>query len=200
MPNWCTNTATFEHDDEEILQSLVDAFNCGQTMNTFWPCPQELKDTTAGYVGDEEKQKELEKKQAENVKKYGSPHWYDWCCDNWGVKWDFGRDQSSGEPEAKIEENDGKKYVKLSFSTAWAPPISFYDFMCRNLGFRIRAYYFEPGMGFVGTSHDGQEHTINIRELTQEWLEDHVPAKLCEEFNLYEYAAQAEEFEREHND
>ena len=200
MPNWCMNTAMFEHDDEEMLQSIVDAFNSGRTMEKFWPCPQELKDTVAGYVGDEEKQKELEQKQAENVKKYGSPHWYDWCCDNWGVKWDFGRDCDSGDPPAMIEEHDGKKCVKLSFSTAWAPPLGFYNFMCRNLGFRIRAYYFEPGMGFVGTSHDGGEHTINIRELTQDWLEDHVPAKLCEEFNLYEYAAQAEEFEREHND
>lgn len=197
MPNWCMNIATFENDNEAMLQRLVDAFNSGSTMTDFWPCPQELRDTVSGSLGaGTPEQAELEKKQQSNLEKYGTKDWYDWCVDNWGVKWDFGRDQSSGEPKAKIKTKNGKKCVELSFSTAWAPPLGFYGYLHDNFGFHVRAYYFEPGMGFIGTTRDGDENTINIREMTQDWLEDNVPEKLCRIFNLYEYAAQCEEDEK----
>lgn len=201
MPNWCMNVVTFENDDEALLHRLVDAFNNGATMNEFWPCPQELRDTVAGSLGaNTPEQAELEKKQRDNVAKYGFAHWYDWCCENWGVKWDFGRNKSEGDPKAEIKEKDGKKYVELSFSSAWAPPLGFYAHLHEHFGFRIKAYYFEPGMGFIGTSRGGEENTINIREMTQDWLAENVPEKLCQVFNLYEYAAQCEEAEQEFND
>lgn len=195
------NIATFEHDDETLLQRLADAFNAGRTMNEFYPCPQELRDTVAGSLGaGTPEQAELEQKHAANLQKYGATDWYDWCCENWGVKWDFGREQYDDAPQAKITNKNGKKCVEISFNTAWAPPIKFYEHMHDTFGFRIKAYYFEAGMGFIGTSRDGDENTINIREMTQDWLADNVPEKLCRMFNLYEYAAQCEEDEKEFQD
>jgi hypothetical protein len=195
MPNWCNNSVIITHPDRAELQRLVDAYNSGQTMQTMHPCPQELRDTVAGALADETAQKALEQRQQENIEKYGSPHWYDWCCDNWGVKWDFGR-ESPDCPAAEIQTaDDGSLYVTLGFDTAWAPPLGFYEHL-HTLGFHVKAYYFEMGMGFVGSSTNGNENTINIREFTQEWLSDNVPAKLCDTFNLYEYAAENEEAER----
>lgn len=43
-----------------------------------------------------------------NVKEYGSPTWYDWCCDNWGTKW--GACRFSCDKTTMI------------FDTAWATP------------------------------------------------------------------------------
>lgn len=200
MPNWCSNYATFEHEDEEMLQQLVDAYNRGGTMQELWPCPQELRDTTAGSVGNGEEQKALEKKQQENRDKYGDAHWYDWCVNHWGTKWDFGYDHHAGRTKAKIKEKDGRKFVKLGFDTAWSPPLGFYEYLHEHYGFRVKAYYFEPGMGFAGTSKNGSENTIDIREFTEEWLEDNMPEKLCRIFNMYELAAQMAEDEEEFNE
>lgn len=204
MPNWCMNHATFEHDDDALLQRLVDAFNSGSTMQEFWPCPQELRDTAAGYLGNTDAQKELEQKEVENVKKYGDKNWYDWCVNNWSTKWDFGRDQDvtlKNDPRrAVIAEKNGRKYVEIGFDTAWSPPLGFYEYMHTHHGFKVEAQYFEPGMGFVGTSKNGDDNTISIREFTQEWLKNNVPERLCEIFNLYEQAAECEAAEKELQD
>ncbi len=45
---------------------------------------------------DKEKQftsiNELGKQYVENIKKYNSPQWYDWCVKNWGTKWNVEED------------------------------------------------------------------------------------------------------------
>lgn len=42
----------------------------------------------------------------ENIEKYGAPTWYEWCCDNWGTKWNA--------YEADVCDNT------LYFFTAWS--------------------------------------------------------------------------------
>lgn len=194
MPNWCSNSVTFTHPDRTKLQQLVDAYNVGETMDKLFPCPTDLRDTVAGSMGHgTPEQAALEKKQAENIDNYGAKDWYDWCVDNWGTKWDFGRED--GRPPAEIKTDAaGEEYVELGFDTAWAPPLGFYAHLTAQ-GFRVKAYYFEGGMGFCGVWHDNLDDAIDIREFTQEWVADHVPAKICEVFNLYEEAAQMEEAE-----
>lgn len=200
MPNWCSNSVTVTHPDQKELQRLVDAYNAGETMQELFPCPCDLRDTRAGSFGQgTPEQTALEQKQADNIAKYGAKDWYDWCVDNWGTKWDFGRED--GQPSAEIKTNKaGEAYVELGFDTAWAPPLGFYAHLTAQ-GFRVKAYYFEGGVGFCGVWHDNVDDAIDIREFTQEWLADHVPAKICEVFNLYEQAAEMEATERtwEHN-
>jgi hypothetical protein len=196
MPNWCENFAIFEHPDIEMLRRLVAGFNAGATMTEFWPCPQALRDTVAGSVGDPEEQRALEEQHRQNTEQYGAAHWYDWCVNNWGTKWDFGYEKNGSHKKARITHHkNGKASVQLKFDTAWAPPFGFYAYMHDTHGFTVRAYYSELGMGFVGSSRNGSEDVINVKELTQDWLEDNVPDKICKIFNLYEYAAQHEENE-----
>lgn len=192
MPNWCNNVAIFEHENESILRELVAAYNDGATMQTLYPCPAELKDTMSGFLGaGTPEQAALEAKEQENMTRYGAKNWYDWCVENWGTKWDFGRDVEYNGNKAKIKKRkNGTKYVELSFDTAWGPPLGFYAHAHDTLGFEVRAYFFEPGMGFVGATHNGDENVINIREFDEEWLADNVPEKLCRMFNLYEIAAE----------
>ena len=193
MPNWCSNSVTFKHTDLNELQRLVDAYNDGETMQTMFPCPCALRDTTSGFLGKgTPEQAALEKQQAENLERYGAKDWFDWCVANWGTKWDFGRKDHHG-PAAEVKTKpDGTHYVELGFDTAWSPPIAFYVHLCDNRGFDIKAYYCEEGVGFCGVWHNGDDTLFDIREFTQEWLADHIPANICEAFNLYEQAAERE--------
>ena len=66
---------------------------------------------------------------------------YTWCVENWGTKWDI---SSSGSGEL-LDSNT----AQFSFDSAWAPPIEAYKKIC-DQGFEVTAYYYEPGVGFVG--------------------------------------------------
>lgn len=48
-----------------------------------------------------------------NYQKYGVADWYDWCCNNWGTKWDA--------CDASVCRNDPNA-ATISFQTAWAFP------------------------------------------------------------------------------
>lgn len=197
MPNWCSNSVTFKHTDKAELQRLVDAYNAGETMQQLFPCPCDLRETVAGFRGrGTPEQAALEQQQADNLAKYGAKDWYDWCVDNWGTKWDFGRDVDHNGPKAEIKTNNtGEHYVELGFDTAWTPPRGFYAHLV-DAGFDIKAYYLEEGCGFCGVWQDNIDDAFDIREFTQEWLADHVPANICAVFNMYEQAAEREETER----
>lgn len=144
MPNWCQNTATFRHEDPTQIDRIVDGLANERLFGEFLPCPKELLDM-GSPLSDAE--------QAEaNVEKYGAADWYQWCINNWGTKWDIGEEVDT---TTRIDENT----VKLSFDTAWNPPVNFYEHLAAELDFEIDAFYLEEGTGFVGkyTSTDGDE-------------------------------------------
>lgn len=79
----------------------------------------------------------------ENVAKYGSRDWYDWCSKNWGTKW--------GDCDTVLEDQEPAK-LKFRFNTAWSPPEPALDKMSKKwpmLKFSLR--YYECGMGFKGS-------------------------------------------------
>lgn len=48
-----------------------------------------------------------------NIQRYGFPDWYDWCCHNWGCKW------NACDSEVSEEE--------ISFETPWSPSMKIFE-------------------------------------------------------------------------
>ena len=48
-------------------------------------------------------------------------NWYDWCVDNWGVKWDASEPMFEDEPLFK-DESLGNPDLMVVFDTPWGPP------------------------------------------------------------------------------
>jgi hypothetical protein len=77
---------------------------------------------------------------------------YDAAVEKWGTKWDI--------TDAEVIDRN-ENTISASFSTAWAPPINFYDELMAQ-GFEVNAEYFEPGMAFVGRYIDGEDEEYEI--------------------------------------
>lgn len=130
MPNWCYNQFTVVHEDQQMIERFVKAVEENKLLNEFIPMPKELEDTTSPSRDTNE----------QLIEKYGYNNWYNWRIDNWGTKWDI----SSG---AVVELIGNEAFG--SFSTAWSPPIPFFEALT-DLGFDVNITYDEEGMGFLG--------------------------------------------------
>jgi len=161
MPNWCMNNLYISHSDPTKLQEFVDAYNSGKTCQHYLPVPE-------GYYEDDGP----------------NPRWYNWCCNNWGTKWDFGKDEYY-DP-AKIE--DGK--VVVSFNTAWSPPVQFYEKLV-ELDYNLRATYFEPGMAYCGIWDNGIDNYIEYGGIDDK--RDVIPVALWNEYGMDEFFEMMEE-------
>lgn len=184
MPNWCDNVATFEHDDPAQITRVAEAYNSGNMMTRFFPCPPVLRDTVSGFLGkDTPEQTALEEQEKTNLAIHGYRNWYDWAIGEWGTKWDVGREEYHDKVEPELPNT-----LTLSFQSAWAPPLGFYNKM-RDLGFRIKAHYFEPGVGFCGTYDNGdiKEYSIEVgNKKDLDKLEKKIPAELNDAFSIIE--------------
>ena len=181
MPNWCNNTVTISHTDPAMIERVREAFNKGALLQEFIPCPQDLIDTVSGYVPEQEA---LEAKQATNREKYGYATWYEHNINEWGTKWDVGAD---GQPAI---DNDTNTLV-LNFDSAWAPPIQAYEKLF-YMGFKILAYYYEPGMAFAGIFEDGQDEYYEYGGMNSDEIAEELPAELDECFCISEQVAEYE--------
>jgi hypothetical protein len=187
MPNWCNNNLTLTHEDPAMIKRAYDALERGEFLNEFIPVPADLQ-IVAGCVGDGDEQKELERKTAENVKKYGYGNWYDYCVGEWGTKWDVGQDGASDiHPDGKM--------LHTYFDSAWAPPVNAYDKLV-ELGFGVNAMYHEGGMGFAGIYDEHGDQEINLEGLSADDIERDYP-EIDEAFgiseSIREYEAENEE-------
>ena len=187
MPNWCNNNLILEHDDLEMLIRAKAALDRGEFLQEFIPVPQDLRDTVAGFVG-EDKQAAHQAQMDRNVALYGAKDWYDYCVSNWGTKWDCGEDGNTDiSPDGKT--------LHTGFDTAWSPPITAYERLL-DLGFRVKAMYYEPGMCFAGVWEDG------IDDCYSDWgdsqgAKDTLPQELDDCFGISESQA---EYEAENED
>lgn len=186
MPNWCSNIVNITHDDHTQLERARAAFARGGLLQEFIPCPDALRDTEAVYypAGHELKDAQ-EAREVANVEQYGYRNWYDWQVANWGTKWDIGSE-------------DGAELVgdvlQLTFDSAWAPPCDAYDRL-EAQGFRIEAYYYEPGMAFCGSWINGEDTEINI-PTTSALAEQVIPDEIDGMFGIVENMIQWEEEDR----
>ena len=187
MPNWCNNNLVLEHDDPAMIKRAFDALERGEFLNEFIPVPEDLK-IVAGSYGDPEEQKKLEEATARNVEVHGYGNWYDYCCGEWGTKWDVGEQGASDvHPEGKM--------LHTSFDSAWAPPVRAYEKL-EELGFRVEAHYYEGGMAFAGTYKDGYDDEVNLEGMSADDIErDHPELDEC--FGISE---SIREYERENEE
>jgi hypothetical protein len=186
MPNWCNNTLELAHKDPAMIVRARDAFNRGELLQEFIPVPESLH-IVAGCVSDEAEQAKLEADTARNMETIGYGNWYDYCVAEWGTKWDVGLDGSYGHA-VEIQE-DGR--LTLSFDSAWSPPVPAYEKLM-ELGFEVRAYYFEGGMMFAGVWEDGFDDYVELGGMTSDQIKDEIPEALDEMFGISESLAEYE--------
>ena len=186
MPNWCNNNITISHTDSAKLEALAEAVRKGEFCKHVIPVPEDLN-IVAGCVGGDEtpEQMELVRKTAENVEKYGFGNWYDYCVNKWGTKWDV--DAYEGE-NVKVENG----VLEFGFDSAWAPPIGVYEELVEQ-GFEVRAYYYEPGMAFVGKWEDGCDDGYDYGGTNSKTVRDVIGEELDDMFGISESMAEYED-------
>jgi hypothetical protein len=188
MPNWCNNGITLRHADPVMIERAAKALQEGKFLQEFIPCPQDLIDTVSGSMGkDTPEQAALEAKQAANVEKYGYTTWYEHNVNEWGTKWDVNSDN--------VEIADANT-VSASFDSAWAPPIRAYEQLMEQ-GFEIEAFYYEPGMAFVGKWADGIDEYYELGGEDSTTVRASIGEELDDYFAISEQMAQWEEENQE---
>jgi len=188
MPNWCNNNLTLTHDDPLMIERATKAFIDSRLLDEFIPIPPDLH-IVAGRVGDPEEQKALEQKELDNKIAHGYKNWYDFCVNEWGTKWDVGGDDSM---VTKLDSNS----VRMSFDSAWAPPTAAYERLL-DLGFGVKAYYYEPGMAFCGVFDADGDEGYDLSDMTSDQVKDEIPEDLDEMFAISETIAEYEDEENQ---
>ena len=187
MPNWCSNNLTLEHDDPAMIKRAYDALERGEFLQEFIPVPQDLKDTVAGSMSEDQREAH-EAQQKRNVEKYGYANWYDYCVAEWGTKWDVGSDGCQDiHPEGRM--------LHTSFDSAWSPPVNAYEKL-EQLGFRVNALFYEGGMAFAGEYSDGNCNDFSLEGMSADEIERDYPEldeAFCISESIREYEAENEE-------
>jgi len=173
MPNWCNNYLELTHDDPEMIARAKKAYADGRLLDEFVPVPKDLH-IVAGRVGDDNdpKQIELEAQEKANQEKYGYTTWYDFCVNEWGTKWDVGGDDG-------MLTEDGPNALRMSFDSAWAPPINAMEkFM--DQGFRVKLIYWESGMCFAGLFDENGDDFYELGGMTADEIAETINPEIDE--------------------
>jgi hypothetical protein len=154
MPNWSSNALIVKSNgskegerDLDVFMARVRATKEDETFrkglfNAFVPIDQNL---------------------------YMSEAWYDWCCENWGTKWEVSYNNITFVSDTHI-----------TFETAWAPPTKWLLTASKEFPRLIfELAYSEQGMAFAGvqTIQDGEilsEDEVNVgwQFDEEEWCEE----------------------------
>jgi len=187
MPNWCSNTVEICGSEEAVAAFVKAAkgshacyHNIGVLGSSPWPAHDEVRLTALTRVPAELDSDVQEfcfnalypvpedfrrfpyddgqaRRVGEAVGEERTHGGYKWQADHWGTKWDvsdvyFDYDQAS--------------FIILEFSTAWGPPISFFEKVCGDfpeLSFELT--FHEGGMGFAGKCTFDQGELVDEEEL-----------------------------------
>ncbi len=91
---------------------------------------------------------ELGKQYYENIKLYGVPHWYDWCCDHWGTKWNA-YDCTPVTPEERnlifLTAWDGVPEIVLEISKKYPDVEIEYKYADEDFGSNVGTIHFYDG-------------------------------------------------------
>lgn len=142
MPNWVRNrvsiTGTKENLDK-LWTRLVKSVELEKGfLETFKPMPEILHTFHTGsavVTGTDERVNIWRLIHSDVVKipddelaalkaTYGTASWYDWACDNWGVKWD---NKMSFSDADKIHISRGTRSISIDWDAAWSYPEPIYQ-------------------------------------------------------------------------
>jgi hypothetical protein len=158
MPNWCANNLTIEHEDRAKVMEFVHAYKQGKVCDHYLPVP---RDGNREFITDTNH----------------PDYWYTWCVNNWGTKWDIGSDNNEVHG---LHPTVVGNQATMTFDSAWSPPIGLYEKLV-ELGFKVEATYFEPGMAYCGLFQDGED------DYTEYTHKDMIPKRIWDEYNLSEF-------------
>jgi hypothetical protein len=119
------------HDDKTKVSDLY-RISAGDFFTFIFPPPIELCNKNT-----------LLNKQY-NLEEFGADSLRDWRVQNWTT----GAPHIFGENERTISEHGD--YMTMRFDTKIFPPIGIYEELEKQ-GYRVKAYFFEPGMAFCGS-------------------------------------------------
>lgn len=183
MPNWCNNHVTVEHDNPAKILGLLRAFRQGRMFQYIFPMPPDLlRDGAASFGGANAD--EYDRIRQENQERHGYPSWYEFALDRWGTKWDVGNVNDVG--------SWSRERLDLSFESAWSPPIAVYSAM-EEQGYRVSAWYHEPGMSFVGKYSDGQDEYYEYSDSDPDAVRGHIGEDLDDFFGISEMIREFQE-------
>lgn len=146
MPNWCEADLIVSGSQKGMVEEFKNAVgNNGLDsnghpilldMDFFIPYPKKFKE-------QDEKANEWNAKNTfdKRIKDGYNNGGYEWCCRNWGTKWNFSDVSLTWKPRSLL----------YSFQTPWGPPIPVIIKMSQmfpHLRFTLK--YYEAGMGFSG--------------------------------------------------
>ena len=155
---------------------------CSNSLTLKHDDPAMIDKAVAGFT---------EGKLLETLVPYEGEWDYDWCVSNWGTKWDVGGDNGYIRPNPNT--------LKISFESAWAPPTEAYRKM-EEIGFEVKAMYYEPGMAFAGLYEDGFDDYYEYSDMNAAEVSDTLPVELDEEFGISDYMAEWEAEQEENNE
>jgi len=196
MPNWCSNTLIISHKDKTMMKRVVKGYNKNGLLNEFIPVPKELRDTTAGCLGNKESyaQRLLEFQEKLNQEFFGYSNWYNFCVGEWGTKWDIGCGDGYDKLLMKDMENNT---LTIGFDSAWSPPLEAYEKLC-DMGFSIKAFYYESGCAFCGVWDNGNDESYDIQG-NSNWVKLNIPKEIDEEFAISSNMAEWESYQEAEN-
>jgi hypothetical protein len=136
MPNWCYNSVKIQGDPEELKRfiSFSHGDNQGLSFDKILPAPAGIFDKA---------------EDAQPVPSGGGikmPDWYEWCCANWGTKWDV---DSPVNNDVTVSVSPAS--LDYTFQTAWAPPIPVIHAAAESFPkLKFDHIYIDESMDFAG--------------------------------------------------
>jgi len=195
MPNWCDNNLYISHPDKKMMKKALTAWNKGKFLSTLVPEPDyktvKVKPTfDSSHITGKPQPEFVNPDQA----------WWDWRVQNWGTKWDIGWEDYQDKAEL-----NGDHSMFVNFQSAWSPPTDAYAKLI-EMGYSIKAYYFEGGCAFCGKWEDGHDEGYSLdfpdeAKSPMQWVKDNIPEDINEEMCISQsYEGWEEYLEQEKED
>lgn len=87
-------------------------------------------------------------KYISNIRKYGWSQWYNWCCANWGTKWN--------PTDTHVSEVNEDGNIVIEFATAWSEPF--------GIIIKLAEYFNDGEFHWEYQNEDPDPTTIHIVE------------------------------------